>query len=419
MTSWCSEAVQSGGRLRRFARNAALGLSALALTGALVATPQLAQADPPLTVDEAKAQIAELETEAAAIDQEYVGVKQGLAQSKAQLKLKKADVKSQTTKVQRLRVQAGQVALAQFQNRHLDAAAKMLLSEDTDDFLSQISTVEKVSENQNSALQDFQEEQAKLTELERSTETETAQLKKEQAELDKLRTSSDSKIAESKTVLAKLTEEERQRIAAEEQKAREEAQAAAEGTTTPGTTTSTTSTDTVVDGSSKGAQALAFAKSQLGKPYRYASAGPNAYDCSGLTSAAWAKAESRCLAPRRPRSASAGRCRSPSCSRATSSSSTDQHQPRRSVRRQRADRPRAASGQVGRVRLGGLDAVRRRPPTGLSATLHRGVRSRAPFGILLTGVLLFTSPPEWLLLASPRRSARSRPPRRRPSPDSG
>jgi cell wall-associated NlpC family hydrolase len=290
VTSWCSEAVQSGGRLRRFARNAALGLSALAVTGALLAAPQAARADPPLTVDEAKAQIAELETEAAAIDQEYVGVKQGLAESTAKLKLKKADVKTQTTKVQRLRVQAGQVALAQFQNRHLDAAAKLLLSEDTDDFLSQISTVEKVSENQNSALQDYQAEQATLTELERSTETETAQLKKEQAELDKLRTSSDSKIAESKTVLAKLTEEERQRIAAEEQKARQEAQAAAEGTTAGTTGTTSTTSDPAVAGSSKGAQALAFAKSQLGKPYRYASAGPNSYDCSGLTSAAWAKA---------------------------------------------------------------------------------------------------------------------------------
>ena len=107
-------------------------------------------------------------------------MQQGLAQREAeQLKRKKADVKTQTTKVQKLRVQAGQVALAQFQNRHLDAAAKLLLSDDTDDFLSQISTVEKVSENQNSALQDYQEEQAKLTELERSTETEAAQLKRE------------------------------------------------------------------------------------------------------------------------------------------------------------------------------------------------------------------------------------------------
>jgi cell wall-associated NlpC family hydrolase len=215
-----------------------------------------------------------------------VGVKQGLAQSRATLKLKKADVKTQTTKVERLRKQAGQVALAQFQNRHLDTAAKLLLSDDADDFLSQVSTVEKLSENQNASLQDFQQEQAKLTELERSTETETAQLTKEQAELDKLRASSDSKIAESKTVLAKLTEEERQRIAAEELKARQEAQAAAEGGTTSPTSTTT---DTVTDGSGKGARALSFAKSQLGKPYRYASAGPGSYDCSGLTSAAWSQ----------------------------------------------------------------------------------------------------------------------------------
>ena len=268
-------------------RNAALGLSALALTGALVAAPQVAQADPPLTVDEAKAQVAQLETEAAAIDQEYVGVKQGLAESKTKLKRKQADVKAQTARVKRLRQQAGQAALAQFQNRHLDAAAKLLLSDDEDDFLSQISTVEKVSENQNSALQSYQEEQAELAQLERSTETETAQLKKEEAELGKLRQNSVSKIAESKAVLAKLTEEERQRIAAEEAKARAEAQAAAENSGT--TETSTSTTDTVTDGSSKGATALAFAKSQLGKPYRYASAGPNAYDCSGLTSAAWSK----------------------------------------------------------------------------------------------------------------------------------
>lgn len=286
MTSRSFEAVQLGGRLRRLARKAAIGLSAVALTGTLVAVPQFAQADPPLTVEEAKAQVAQLETEAAAIDQEYVGVKQSLAQSGAQLKLKKSDVKTQTTKVERLRVQAGQVALAQFQNRHLDTAAKLLLSDDSEDLLSKISTVEKVSENQNSALQDYQEEQAKLAELERATETETAQLKKEQTELDKLRTESDSKISDSKAVLAKLTEEERQRIAEEERKAREEAQSAAEGTAT----TVEATTDTASDGSGKGATALAFAKSQLGKPYRYAAAGPAAYDCSGLTLKAWAKA---------------------------------------------------------------------------------------------------------------------------------
>ena len=38
---------------------------------------------------------------------------------------------------------------------------------------------------------------------------------------------------------------------------------------------------------SKGQRALAHAKKQLGKPYRFGAAGPSAYDCSGLTSAAW------------------------------------------------------------------------------------------------------------------------------------
>ncbi len=42
--------------------------------------------------------------------------------------------------------------------------------------------------------------------------------------------------------------------------------------------------------SSKGATALAFAKKQLGKPYKFGATGPKSYDCSGLTQAAWRSA---------------------------------------------------------------------------------------------------------------------------------
>jgi cell wall-associated NlpC family hydrolase len=42
--------------------------------------------------------------------------------------------------------------------------------------------------------------------------------------------------------------------------------------------------------SSKGKTAYAFARTQLGKPYRYGATGPDAYDCSGLTSTSWRKA---------------------------------------------------------------------------------------------------------------------------------
>lgn len=36
--------------------------------------------------------------------------------------------------------------------------------------------------------------------------------------------------------------------------------------------------------------ALAFAESQMGKPYQWGGAGPATYDCSGLTMVAWGKA---------------------------------------------------------------------------------------------------------------------------------
>ena len=42
--------------------------------------------------------------------------------------------------------------------------------------------------------------------------------------------------------------------------------------------------------SSKGERALAYAKRQLGDPYRYGAAGPNSFDCSGLAMAAWKSA---------------------------------------------------------------------------------------------------------------------------------
>jgi cell wall-associated NlpC family hydrolase len=256
-----------------------------------------------VTVAEAKAQIEQLEVEAEALDQNYVGVKEQLDQGRAKLALKQADVAEQTRKVKEIRLQVGQVALAQFQNRNVDTAAQIFLNSNTDDFLSQVSTVEKVSQNQNRVLQDFQEQQAELAELEHSSATDLASLSEQEKQLAKLRTDSDAKIAESKKVLARLSAAEQAAIAAAEKKAADEAKAQAEqaaasdGSSTGGSTTggtgsgstggSSTGDTTPVSGSSRGATALAFARKQLGKPYRFGAAGPSAFDCSGLTLQAW------------------------------------------------------------------------------------------------------------------------------------
>jgi peptidoglycan DL-endopeptidase CwlO len=314
--------------IRRSLRIAALGLVSVALSALVVFPATLpAVADPPLTVAEARELIEQLETDAAAIDQQYADVKQQIKGGREQLRSKQADVRAQTEKVGQLKLQVGQIALAQFQNRSLDTAAHLFVTPDTEGFLSQISTVQKVSENQNSALQDYQQAQANLAALEHSAETELTALGEKEKELKSLAAASDEMLDQAKNVLAKLTAEQRKQLAEAERKAtakahaearaatkapakdNEEARAEKKATTTANaearaatkapakanesggaTKASEDSTRSSATGSSKGAKALAYAKAQLGEPYARSGAGPSSWDCSGLTMMAWGSA---------------------------------------------------------------------------------------------------------------------------------
>ena len=196
------------------------------------------------------------------------------------------------------------------------------MAPDTEGFLSQISTVQKVSENQNSALQDYQQAQANLAGLEHSAETDLAALGEKEKQLKSLTAASDEKLDQAKKVLARLTAEQqssspRPRVKATA-KANAEGQAATKATArtnaedqtptkatartnaedqTPTKQTAKTSTDgqvatktsqdstrSSVTGSTKGAKALAYAKAQ-NEPYARNAAGPSSWDCSGLTMA--------------------------------------------------------------------------------------------------------------------------------------
>ena len=278
-------------------RRALVAASALAVAAPFWAVPTgPAAADPPITVEEAKAEVAQLQVDAEALDQQYLSVQVQLDAGRKKLKLKRADVAAKTAKVAQLRLQVGRVALAQFQNRTMDTTAQLFFTSDTDRFLNQISTVEKISENQNTVLQDFQAEQAELAELERSAASDVQSLQQQERDLSGLRAAADQKVAASKAVLARLTEEERRRLEAQERAAAAEARRAAEASVREAKASRKSSTRTKprkeqsssATSSGRGAKALAFARSQLGKPYQFGGDGPNGYDCSGLTSAAWA-----------------------------------------------------------------------------------------------------------------------------------
>jgi cell wall-associated NlpC family hydrolase len=297
--------------IRRRLRLAALGLASVALSALVVFPASLpAAAEPPLTVAEARDLIKQLQTDAAGIDQQYTDVKEQIKEGRAQLRLKQADVQAQTKKVGRLKLQVGQIALAQFQNRSLDTAAHLFVTPDTEGFLSQISTVQQVSDNQNSALLDYQQAQANLAALEHSAETDLAALSEKEKQLMSLTAASNKKLDQAKKVLAKLTADQREQLAEAEKKetakANAEARAATKATAANAEGRAVTkapakanaedraatkaprdSTRSSADGSSKGAKALAYAKGQLGEPYARSGAGPSSWDCSGLTMMAW------------------------------------------------------------------------------------------------------------------------------------
>ena len=298
--------------IRRRLHIAVLGLASVVLSALVVLPTDLpAAADPPLTLAEARALIAQLQTDAADIDEQYTGVKEEIEQGRAQLSLKQADVRDQTKKVERLKLQVGQIALAQFQNRNLDTAARLVVTTDTEGFLSQISTVQKVNENQNSALQDYQQAQANIAGLERSAETDLAALGEKEKQLRSLAAASDNKLDQAKKVLAKLTADQQKQLAEAEKKASAKANAEGRAATEAAakanaqrraatkatakakperraaTKTSPEPRRGSITSSGKGDKALAYAKAQLGEPYARSGAGPSSWDCSGLTMMAW------------------------------------------------------------------------------------------------------------------------------------
>jgi peptidoglycan DL-endopeptidase CwlO len=301
--------VGSAPSILRSLRMAALGLASVALSLLGVFPASLpAAAEPPLTVAQARDLIKQLQNDAAGIDQQYTDVQEQINEGRAQLRSKQADAQAQTKKVERLKLQASQIALTQFQNRSLDTAAHLVVTPDIEGFLSQISTVQKVSENQHAKLQDYQQAQANLAALQNSAETDLVTLGEKEKQLQSLAAASDNKLDQAKKVLAKLTADQQKQLAEAEKKAAAKANAEARAATkAPAKTNGRAATKaspkanaesraarkappakrSSSTGSSKGAKALAYAKAQLGEPYARSGAGPSSWDCSGLTMMAW------------------------------------------------------------------------------------------------------------------------------------
>lgn len=259
-------------RLRALVRGSLVALcsAAVVLAGP---TARPASADPAL--DEAKEKLAKIEQQQSEIGEQWSEIKLRLAQGKTKVDTLNADIAVQQRKVDGLRKQAQQVAISHFQTRGVDITIQLVTSPDPDSFLSDMSTMGKVDQNMNSLLQDYQAEQANLAELQRAARDQVTTMAAEERRLAALQDQIEQKIREGQALIDQLTEQERQRLNADEAAASEDAGDA----------------DALIDSGSADSRALGAVKYAVSKvptgQYVWGAEGPNSFDCSGLMLAAY------------------------------------------------------------------------------------------------------------------------------------
>ncbi|MFI7276080.1 NlpC/P60 family protein [Streptomyces sp. NPDC049879] len=309
------------------ARRGAIGVGAAALASAsLLAQPASADdADPPSIeeqrerADDARARARDVQAEVDALyreagtaTQRYNEAQEAVDEGEESVERLLGEAAEAEDRVNEARRTLGAYAAAQY--RHgtgLSDTAHLLLSDDPQSFFAGRHTLNRLGDVQQQALEDFTAERrdaetrrldaadalAGLEDSRAEAQTRKEEVQGRLAEaqrlLNELSAEEEAELAE----LERLEREEAERAAAEaaeaaerERAAREEAarEAAAEEEAQAGTPADTPPPATGDTGtSSRAEQAIAFAETQLGKPYVMGGTGPNSWDCSGLTQAAW------------------------------------------------------------------------------------------------------------------------------------
>ncbi|MEU9517102.1 NlpC/P60 family protein [Streptomyces sp. NPDC048224] len=290
--------VSTGGRRLR-----SRGVTA-ALVCAIVLSPAPGHAAPsepdPHTdksIEDIRSELDGLYREAEVATEAYNAANEKAAGQEKRLTTLRKDLTRAEQRVKDLRDLAGAAARTQYRGGDLAATGiQLLLGDHPEGALDEASQARQamrglvnVSETQKTARE-------KLSEQTDAAAKELRELKRSRADKASAKQKIEKKISAAERIEAGLEEEQTRRLA---QLERERAkQAEARWTQSGGP-----SGGSVGKGKGKGAapgggtqvsgaagKAVGFAMAQIGKPYVWGAVGPSSYDCSGLTSAAWAAA---------------------------------------------------------------------------------------------------------------------------------
>ena len=272
-------------RLRRIARSVGvlLALGALVASGVLV-TPAHAAPD----LQQVRMKVMDLESKAESATERFNESRNELQDVRRQLDALKAKVKRERREMREILGAVDDLARAAYTSGGLDTSLQVLLSEDPNEFLAQAAALDAVQRGQASALRKTATARLRLAQSEAAVLDKEARAKDLRGRMKEAKEEANDRLAEAERVLANLEEKERRRLARLAREEREAARAAA--LAAQAELNSSSSAGGGFTGSGRAAKAVMYALSQVGDRYVAAAAGPNSFDCSGLTMTAWRQA---------------------------------------------------------------------------------------------------------------------------------
>jgi len=246
---------------------------------ALTLSPGSSAADPHAkpTLAQVQRKVEHLDRQAEQASERFNTIREQLKTTRARLSAVQADFSRQRAKVTRMQDDIAALVVAGFQGTSLGTTASLVLSNDPDQFLQTLSTVESVADTQSRMFTRYLRLRQGLDAKQAQLQDEVGAIRAAKVDMAKQQTTIKKKSDAAEALLSSLQAAQRERLVAQQDNS------VSVQPTNSGSTPN-------VPASGRAKIAVDFALAQLGDPYVYGAAGPDAWDCSGLTMGAWGAA---------------------------------------------------------------------------------------------------------------------------------
>ncbi|MEP6526318.1 MAG: NlpC/P60 family protein [Nocardioidaceae bacterium] len=246
---------------------------------ALTLSPGSSAADPHSkpTLAQVQRRVEHLDRQAEQASERFNTIREQLKTTRAHLSAVQADFSRQRSKVTRMQDDIAALVVAGFQGSSLGTTASLVLSNDPDQFLRTLSTVESVADTQSRMFTRYLRLKQGLDAKQAQLRDEVAAIRAAKVDMAKQQATINKKSDAADALLSSLKAAQREKLVAQQE------------STSAGQATNT-GNPPQVPASGRAKIAVDFALAQLGDPYVYGAAGPDTWDCSGLTMGAWGAA---------------------------------------------------------------------------------------------------------------------------------